>query len=182
MTDVGIRDTALSEKLQLDPELTLEKAKKNIRQQEAVKEQQTILGGSNGANIDAIHHGRGRGGPRDRRAGKQQHGSNRSPPKRGGSIDKQRLSSMSAKKCSRCGKESRMHNKCPAKDAVCHACQKKGHYSSQCRSKTVDESTSCPRSSTLLQRPRKRRRGSQKSSWAAMDATRSRSSSILEQK
>ena len=33
---VGIRDTALSEKLQLDAELTLEKAKKSIRQREAV--------------------------------------------------------------------------------------------------------------------------------------------------
>ena len=56
-------------------------------------------------------------------------------------MDKQRLSSSSFKKCSRCGKEPHTRNKCPAKDAVCHACQKKGHYSSQCRSKTVDEST-----------------------------------------
>ena len=40
---VGIRDTNLSERLQLDPQLTLEKAKKAIRQREAVKEQQKEL-------------------------------------------------------------------------------------------------------------------------------------------
>ena len=39
---VGICDDALSERLQLDSELTLEKAKTLVRQQEAVHEQQTI--------------------------------------------------------------------------------------------------------------------------------------------
>lgn len=33
---VGIRDTALSQRLQVDPDLTLEKAKRQIRQKEAV--------------------------------------------------------------------------------------------------------------------------------------------------
>ena len=37
---VGIKDMALSQQLQLDPELTLEKAKTKIRQREAVGEQQ----------------------------------------------------------------------------------------------------------------------------------------------
>ena len=41
---VGIRDAGLSERLQLDPDLTLEKAKKVVRQKEAVKEQQLQLG------------------------------------------------------------------------------------------------------------------------------------------
>ena len=40
---VGIRDTALSEQLQIDPDLTLDKAKKKIRQCEAVHEQQREL-------------------------------------------------------------------------------------------------------------------------------------------
>ena len=47
---VGIRDTALSKKLQLDADLTLEKAKKSIHQREAVREQQNILDRTNGAN------------------------------------------------------------------------------------------------------------------------------------
>lgn len=40
---VGIRDEALSERLQLDSELTLEKAKTLVRQREAVHEQQALL-------------------------------------------------------------------------------------------------------------------------------------------
>ena len=40
---VGIRDGALSEKMQLDDQLTLESAKKAIRQREAVHEQQKEL-------------------------------------------------------------------------------------------------------------------------------------------
>ena len=39
---VGIRDKALSERLQLDPDLTLESAKRRVRQREAVHEQQTV--------------------------------------------------------------------------------------------------------------------------------------------
>ena len=53
---VGIRDSALSERLQLDPDLTLEKAKKLVRQREAVHEQQQFLTGksSEGAAVEAV--------------------------------------------------------------------------------------------------------------------------------
>ena len=40
---VGIRDSTLSERLQMDPDLMLDKAKKLIRKCEAVQEQQEIL-------------------------------------------------------------------------------------------------------------------------------------------
>ena len=40
---VGICDNALSERLQMEAELTLDKAKRLIRQREAVKEQQETL-------------------------------------------------------------------------------------------------------------------------------------------
>ena len=57
---VGIRDSSLSEKLQLDPPLTLEKAKKTIRQSEAVHEQQKMLKGNSKPtaeyNLDAMQH------------------------------------------------------------------------------------------------------------------------------
>ena len=43
---VGIRDTALSRSLQLQAELTLEKAKKKIWQQEVIGEQQKQLNAS----------------------------------------------------------------------------------------------------------------------------------------
>ena len=40
-----------------------------------------------------------------------------------------------AKPCGRCGKGHYGRDKCPAKDATCHKCQKRGHFSSQCFSK-----------------------------------------------
>ena len=40
---VGIRDASLSKHLQMDPELTLEKAKRLVRQREAVHDQQHTL-------------------------------------------------------------------------------------------------------------------------------------------
>ena len=57
---VGICDSSLSEKLQLDPALTLEKAKKAIRQSEAVHEQQKMLKGNSKPtaeyDLDAMQH------------------------------------------------------------------------------------------------------------------------------
>ena len=111
---VGIRDAVLSEKLQLDADLTLEKAKKSIRQREAIREQQTILDETNGANVDAMHNSRGRG-QRDRRPGDAKHRSNR--PKHS-----EKQQPLSPKRCTRCGKETHTRSKCPAKDAVCHNC------------------------------------------------------------
>jgi len=51
---VGIQDLSLSERLQLDPELTLEKAKKVVRQREAVKEQQQVLKGAGSGSLDEM--------------------------------------------------------------------------------------------------------------------------------
>ena len=59
---VGIRDSQLSEKLQMDPNLTLEKAVAQSRQAESVRKQQAIIrcGQSQPqpANIDAVSPGR----------------------------------------------------------------------------------------------------------------------------
>ena len=53
---VGIRDETLSERLQLDSELTLEKAKILVRQREAVHEQQILLkhGPKQELTVDAV--------------------------------------------------------------------------------------------------------------------------------
>ena len=50
-------------------------------------------------------------------------------------------SEQTRKTCGRCGRGSNPRDKCPAKDAVCHKCEKKGHYGSQCFSKRVSEVT-----------------------------------------
>ena len=51
---VAIQDLSLSERLQVDPELTLEKAKKLVRQHEAVREQQQVLKGVGSGNLDEM--------------------------------------------------------------------------------------------------------------------------------
>ena len=118
---VGIRDQSLSEKLQMDSDLTLEKAKKQIRQREAVHEQQQELKGDEPSSADAVQRG-------GRRYYKRQRQSRvRNAPRKIPSV----------KKCMQCGKESHPREQCPAKDAECHRCKRKGHYEAVCRSKTV---------------------------------------------
>ena len=51
---VGIRNSSLSERLQLNPDLTLQKAKLAIRQSEAVHEQQWTL--REPTDVDTIRH------------------------------------------------------------------------------------------------------------------------------
>ena len=55
---VGLRDAVLSEKLQMEPDLSLEKAVSYARQREAVKKQQSVVRGKTQSNVDAVkaHH------------------------------------------------------------------------------------------------------------------------------
>ncbi len=112
---VGIKDTALSERLQMDADLTLEKAKKQVRQKEAVHEHQHFLREgetkSNPIQVDVV-----RGKPRQART----------PAGR----DK-------APVCTRCGGSLHKRDSCPAKEATCFKCHNKGHYSSRCFTKSV---------------------------------------------
>ena len=130
---VGIRDHALSEKMQMDPKLTLETAKKTIRQKEAVQQQQKALKGVNSKEptcLEAVHPGANR---RKRPIGRdhQRMGS------QGGPSKEQKAHSSQTKQCTRCGRGQHPRDKCPAKDATCHKCQRKGHYSAHCYSKSV---------------------------------------------
>ena len=36
-------------------------------------------------------------------------------------------------RCTRCGREPHSRRVCPAREAVCHKCGKRGHFSTQCR-------------------------------------------------
>ena len=113
---VGIRNSALSEHLQLDATLTLEKAKTAIRQKEAVHEQQDFLKGDTKANPLTLETVTKIPRP-TRRLGPTQ------------------------KLCSRCGKGPHRHDNCPAKDATSRKGHRKGHFSAQCFSKTVSAVT-----------------------------------------
>ena len=113
---------ALSEKLQMDADLTLEKAKKSIRQREAVHEHQDVLIGNRTSTV-AVDTVKQTKQPRKPvRAKKPEGGPTASVP---------------SKQCTRCGKGSHRRDKCPAREAICHKCQHKGHYSSQCFTKSV---------------------------------------------
>ena len=122
---VGIRDEAMSERLQMESKLTLDKAKKLIRQREAVQQQQGILKGSN-ETLETINARSKAKSRTQRRLVPLDQPVTRQPVQK-------------AKLCRHCGKSSHPHQSCPAKDATCFRCNRKGHYGSQCLSKTVAE-------------------------------------------
>ena len=119
---VGIRDSSLSTKLQMDPNLTLENAKRLVRQQEAVRGQQAILSKPELTPIQTC--------------------SSRRPAKRHGNSHSRQSQATTPRpqqgqKCSYCGKGPHPKQSCPARQVICHKCNKKGHYSTVCRSKAV---------------------------------------------
>ena len=104
-----------SESLQMDPELTLEKAKKTVRQKEAVKEQQQlhVLKGNttrpDTPNVDQVTHSKGTRTTTDAKW-----------HSKGGS----------KRKCKNCGNNFHPKEQCPARNFTCFACQI-GHFSAQ---------------------------------------------------
>ena len=123
---VGIKDQELSEKLQLDPDLTLEKAKKIIQPKEAVKEQHHQLNGDRkkDSSLEEV-----------KQLCWQKKPQSRARDKRGGASGKHK-GSLPDTMCTRCGKHKHYRGeKCPAADAVCHRCNKKGHFGAQCFTK-----------------------------------------------
>ena len=90
---VGIRDSRLSEKLQLDAELTLKKATDTVRQSEAVKKQQAELKSEVSRENQDIDEVKRCGGGYKPAQKKFQN------PKRGNFIPK-----PSTSQCGRCGK------------------------------------------------------------------------------
>ena len=101
--------------MQIDPDLTLEKAKRMVRQREAVQEQRGILQGGMQPALFAV-----------RRVNTQP----RKPTKYLPIGGPRWRSSVTNKQCSRCGKG-------PHTRQSCHSCQKKGHYSSHCFTNSV---------------------------------------------
>ena len=125
---VSIRDESLSEWLQIESNLTLEKAKKFIRQRETIQQQQSILKGNKDTQNDTL------GAMYMKRkvmSGKV--------PKR---VSTNPVTAPAQTKiCRRCGKNSHPRQLCPANNVVCFRCNRKGHFSSQCLSKTMGEMT-----------------------------------------
>ena len=122
---VGIRDKALSESLQMDAKLTLDDAKRRARQREAVSGQQGMI--QDKSVLDAkVEHIKGKKNPTTRFKGRE--------PQRDRGRPKQNFSPAagSRPKCTRCGRGKHSRQECPAREAVCHLCKKRGHFQSQC--------------------------------------------------
>ena len=117
---VGIANAKLSEKLQLDRDLTLEKAVTQARQEETVKQQQTVLrSATKDPSVSALLKGK-----RDKKNIVDK--THQDPKTR-------RQPTMST--CPWCGKSPKHDRQlCPAREAKCRKCKKKGHYQTVCRS------------------------------------------------
>ena len=125
---VGLRDAKLSEKLQLDPELTLDKAVTQARQSESIRQQQSLVRGVGenhkhpNTHVGVVHRER------------------RGPAKAIQRSDKPKTRTSTQSTCGRCGNSpSHERQQCPARDAVCHKCAKRGHFQKMCRSTKVGE-------------------------------------------
>eukprot|EP00731_Ephydatia_muelleri_P036767 Em0321g6a len=120
---VGLLDCALSERLQLDPELTLEKAKRAARQKEAVKEQQQSLRSDlkvpGTTDVDVVGQQR-----REQVRGPNTHSTVNLP-------------NIGRTRCGNCGRGPHTRENCPARRVACHSCGRQGHFSAHCRSKEV---------------------------------------------
>lgn len=127
---VGLLDATLSEKMQLDPELTLEKVLSMARHSEAVRKQQPVVRGTAQQNdlseetVDGL----------TTRIVK--------PFKPQPTYHTRGEQLQSAQKCTRCGKSPR-HGKqqCPARASICKKCNKTGHYTSCCFTRGVSHVT-----------------------------------------
>ncbi|UYV64395.1 K02A2.6-like [Cordylochernes scorpioides] len=122
---VGVRDRALSERMQLDTDLTLVKATLMAKQLESVKEQQSSLYQQD--SIDQIKKMPNHIKETKRHEQKiRQFKSNQL----GGS----------SHGCTRCGNSNNHDWKnCPAMNSYCSKCKKKGHYAKVCRSEAINE-------------------------------------------
>ena len=122
---VGLKDASVAQKLQMDHELTLEKAVALARQSETVKTQQLVVRPpaiNDSVSIETI------------KGNRQTY---RKKPQKSSGMQRQ-----DNPVCTRCGKSPpHTKEKCPAKDAICRRCSKKGHFRKLCRSKNTSEPT-----------------------------------------
>ncbi|UYV79257.1 K02A2.6-like, partial [Cordylochernes scorpioides] len=117
---VGVRDKALSERMQLDSELTLEKAVKMVRQQEAVRQQQVDLQRpSTSQKVNQVRFN-----------------SRKLSPKQQQQPSKKEKSAKTRTRCPKCGGFTHREGQaCRAEGKRCNLCSKTGHFANCCPDK-----------------------------------------------
>ena len=124
---VGIDNRELSEKMQLDPKLTLEKATNLARQRETIKQQQTILDVGfkySQVEVDGIVKGKFR---------RKKDGSSEKDKYKVKSPKNSKAKTPSEKKCQRCLGNFHPKKICAARLSKCRKCSKIGHWAQACR-------------------------------------------------
>lgn len=124
---VGIDNRELSEKMQLGPKLTLEKATNLARQRETIKQQQTILDVGfkySQVEVDGIVKGKSR---------RKKDGSSEKDKYKVKSPKNSKAKTPSEKKCQRCLDNFHPKKICPARLSECRKCSKIGHWAQACR-------------------------------------------------
>ena len=120
---MGLKDKKLSEQLQLDSKLTLEKAITKSRQSETVKKQQSFLKGNTlelqPASVDRLSQGKGK----EEHAKGKDHETSPKP--------KNKAQKSAEARC--CG-PSHAKRLCPARESKCMKCSKVGHWAKACSS------------------------------------------------
>ena len=124
---VGIRNSALSLKVQLDANLTLKRTIDMARQNEAAKRGQASMRNlsSPKTNVDFV---------RTKKSFKPP-----PPPKQRGAMKPQSSQATVTRKYDFCGRSAHQKAVCPAREATCFKCRKVGHFGVVCRStRSVD--------------------------------------------
>ena len=112
---VGVIDNALSDRLQAQADFTLDQSVQLSRQAEARKLQRNVVrGGDTKFNPTAVEFVK----PGQRSTGKHSAATTK----------------YHAGKCKWCGQQQHDRKVCPARQSICHNCQKAGHFSCVCRS------------------------------------------------
>lgn len=130
---VGLADTRLSERMQMEENLTLQKAVDMARQSEEMKRQQTALRSEAGNVMQVDANSMDRLIQKGRRYENQRHTKQKWPRQQMQFKEKHTKSGH----CYKCGGPPHPKSECPANDAKCRGCGKKGHYQRVCRNKTV---------------------------------------------
>ena len=139
---IGVRDDRLSQKLQLDPKVSLEKAITIARQYEEITEQQTMVRSQPTAattptsSLEPITRG---SKPKPTFTPRQPVNPKKQQPAAAKSQQQKPAG------CQRCGyAKEHPRAECRATDAKCTKCGKIGHYARVCRSAAVSELSSKP--------------------------------------
>ncbi|XP_063042998.1 uncharacterized protein K02A2.6-like [Engraulis encrasicolus] len=122
---IGILDTEVSQKLQLEGDLTLERAIQLAQQSEQIKKQSVERAE---CSVNAVGQ-RGQAGWKRGKGMRQRDGRNSS---------KQDESSKQ-NGCPRCGRTHTREERCPARDKKCRRCGKLGHFELLCKSKMTKQ-------------------------------------------